>query len=196
MEPLNNKQLTTSKLFLVAGLLLLAVGILFGLIGALQYIMPGLFKKYLSFERIRPLHVSSVVFWIIFGAMGGVLTYLQEHTGKKIYSAVLLKIQFIIFCLSILAILVSYSIGIFGGREYWEFHPLLALPIAIGWVLFLVNFIKSMGSFRKQPVYVWMWLTGVIFFLFTFAESYLWVFPYFRNNVLSLPRLRSMKSKK
>ncbi|MBK8711137.1 MAG: cbb3-type cytochrome c oxidase subunit I [Niastella sp.] len=185
MEPLNNKQLTTSKLFLVAGLLLLAVGILFGLIGALQYIMPGLFKKYLSFERIRPLHVSSVVFWIIFGAMGGVLTYLQEHTGKKIYSAVLLKIQFIIFCLSILAILVSYSIGIFGGREYWEFHPLLALPIAIGWVLFLVNFIKSMGSFRKQPVYVWMWLTGVIFFLFTFAESYLWVFPYFRNNVVN-----------
>jgi len=185
MVPLNNKPLTTSKLFLVAGLLLLAVGILFGLVGALQYIIPGLFKKYLSFERIRPLHVSSVVFWIIFGAMGGVLTYLQEHTGKKLYSALLLKIQFTIFCLSILAILVSYSFGVFGGREYWEFHPLLALPIAIGWVLFLVNFLKSMGSFRKQPVYVWMWLTGVIFFLFTFAESYLWVFPYFRNNVVN-----------
>lgn len=164
---------------------MLAVGILFGLVGALQYIIPGLFKKYLSFERIRPLHVSSVVFWIIFGAMGGVLTYLQEHTGKKLYSALLLKIQFTIFCLSILAILVSYSFGVFGGREYWEFHPLLALPIAIGWVLFLVNFLKSMGSFRKQPVYVWMWLTGVIFFLFTFAESYLWVFPYFRNNVVN-----------
>lgn len=185
MVPLNNKPLTTSKLFLVAGLLLLAVGILFGLVGALQYIIPGLFKKYLSFERIRPLHVSSVVFWIIFGAMGGVLTYLQEHTGKKLYSALLLKIQFTIFCLSILAILVSYSFGVFGGREYWEFHPLLALPIAIGWVLFLVNFLKSMGSFRKQPVYVWMWLTGVIFFLFTFAESYLWIFPYFRNNVVN-----------
>lgn len=185
MVPLNNKPLTTSKLFLVAGLLLLTVGILFGLVGALQYIIPGLFKKYLSFERIRPLHVSSVVFWIIFGAMGGVLTYLQEHTGKKLYSALLLKIQFTIFCLSILAILVSYSFGVFGGREYWEFHPLLALPIAIGWVLFLVNFLKSMGSFRKQPVYVWMWLTGVIFFLFTFAESYLWVFPYFRNNVVN-----------
>jgi nitric oxide reductase subunit B len=75
--------------------------------------------------------------------------------------------------------------GIFGGREYWEFHPILALPIGVGWVLFLINFIKSVGSFRKQPVYVWMWLTGILFFLFTFLESYLWIFPYFRNNVIN-----------
>jgi nitric oxide reductase subunit B len=29
-----------------------------------------------------------------------------------------------------------------------------------------------------------MWLTGGVFFLFTFLESYLWVFPFFRNNVI------------
>ena len=185
MEPSNNKQLTTSKLFLVVGLLLLALGITFGLIGALQYLIPGLFKTHLSFEKIRPLHVSSVIFWIIFGAMGATLTYLQQHTGKKLYSKLLVKIQLIIFCLSIIAILISYTVGVFGGREYWEFPPLLALPIAIGWILFIVNFIASVKSFRKQPVYVWMWLTGVTFFLFTFAESYLWVFPYFRNNVVN-----------
>lgn len=185
MEPLNSKPLTTSKLFIIAGLLLLTLGILFGLIGALQYLIPGLFKEQLSFEKIRPLHVSSVIFWIIFAAMGGVLSYLQEHSLKAIYSKNLLKIQFIIFCLSVLAILISYLAGVFGGREYWEFPPLLALPIALGWILFIINFLKYLGSFRKQPVYVWMWLTGLFFFLFTFAESYLWVFPYFRNNVVN-----------
>ncbi len=185
MVPLNNKSLTTSKLFLVVGIFLLTLGIIFGLVGALQYLIPGLFKNKLSFEKIRPLHVSSVIYWIIFAAMGGVLTYLQEHTGKKLYSKLLLKIQFIIFSLSVLAILFSYLAGVFGGREYWEFHPLFALPIAVGWVLFIFNFIKSLGSFRNQPVYVWMWLTGLFFFLFTFAESYLWIFPYFRNNVVN-----------
>ena len=185
MEPSNNKHLTTSKLFVVAGLLLLILGIVFGLVGALQYLIPGLFKKYLSFEKTRPLHVSSVIFWIIFGAVGATLSYLQEHTGKKLYSKLLVKSQFIIFCFSILAILISYTAGAFGGREYWEFPPLLALPIAVGWILFIINFLKSIGSFRKQPVYVWMWLTGLFFFLFTFAESYLWVFPYFRNNVVN-----------
>lgn len=170
---------------MVAGLLLLAAGMLFGLTGALQYLVPGFLKQHLSFEKIRPLHVSSVVFWIILGAMGSALTYLQQHTGRKIYSLLLTKIQLIIFILSINVILISYCVGVFGGREYWEFHPLLALPIVAGWILFLINFIKSVGSFRKQPVYVWMWFTGIVFFLFTFLESYLWIFPYFRYNVVN-----------
>ncbi len=184
-EQLNNNKLTTSKLFIITGLLLMAAGMLFGLTGAFQYLVPGFLKQYISFEKIRPLHVSSVVFWIIFAAMGSVLTYLQQYTGKKIAYPLLLKIQLAIFLIAVFAILFSYCLGVFGGREYWEFHPLLALPIAAGWVLFIINFVKSMGSFKKQPVYVWMWLTGVFFFLFTFIESYLWLFPYFRNNIVN-----------
>ncbi|MFZ1371680.1 MAG: cbb3-type cytochrome c oxidase subunit I [Ferruginibacter sp.] len=185
MAALNKNKPTTSRLFMIAGLGLLAAGLLFGLTGAWQYLVPGSLKEYLSFERIRPLHVSSVVFWIIFGATGAVLTYLQQYTGKKLYSPLLVKIQLTIFALSVIAILISYTAGIFGGREYWEFHPALAIPIAAGWILFIINFIRSLSSFRKQPVYVWMWITGLFFFGFTFIESYLWIFPYFRNSVVN-----------
>lgn len=185
MEPYNNKKITVPKLFIIVGLLLLTTGTIWGLTGALQYLVPGIFKKHLSFEKIRPLHVSSVIFWIIFGAIGVVLSYLQQHTGRKLFSQKLLKAQFILFTVSIASILISYCVGIFGGREYWEFHPLFALPLIIAWIFFLINFIKSVGSFINQPVYIWMWLTGVIFFLFTYLESYLWIFPYFRNNVVN-----------
>lgn len=170
---------------MVAGLLLLVTGMFWGLTGGLQYLIPGFLRPYLSFEKVRPLHVSSVVFWIIFGAMGGVLTYLQEHTGRNIYSKLLTKIQLMLFIVSVISILISYCAGIFGGREYWEFHPLLALPLVIAWVLFLINFVKSIGSIKNQPVYVWMWVTGIVFFLFTYLESYLWIFPYFRNNIVN-----------
>jgi nitric oxide reductase subunit B len=125
------------------------------------------------------------VFWIIVGAMGTVLTYLQQHTGKKLRFPLMAKIQFMIFLITIIFILISYCFGEFGGREYWEFHPYLAMPIAIGWILFLVNFIASLGTLKNQPVYVWMWLTGIVFFLFTFLESYLWLLPYFRNNIIN-----------
>lgn len=185
MEPFNSKRLTVPQLFSLAALVLLATGMAWGVTGGLQYLMPGFLKKYLSFERVRPLHVSSVVFWIILGAMGAVLSYLQQHTGKKIASVKLLKLQFLLFAVAVLLILISYCAGIFGGREYWEFHPLLSLPITIGWVLFLLNFLRSLGSLKNQPVYVWMWLTGIVFFLFTFLESYLWVFPYFRKHVIT-----------
>ena len=170
---------------MIAGLLLLVAGMLFGLAGALQYIVPSFLKQQLSFEKIRPLHVSSVVFWIIFGSIGAVFSYLQQHTGKNIYSPIIARIQLLVFTITVIIILTSYCIGIFGGREYWEFHPVLAIPIIIGWILFLINFIKSVGTLKNQPVYIWMWLTGIFFFLFTYLESYLWLIPYFRNNVIN-----------
>jgi nitric oxide reductase subunit B len=185
MASFNSKQETTSRVFIITALLLLGTGMFWGVIGGLQYLVPGFLKQYLSFEKIRPLHVSSEVFWIIFSSVGTVFTYLQQHTGRKINSQLLIKIQLAIFILSVIIILISYCAGIFGGREYWEFHPILAIPIVTGWILFLINFIMSVSSFKKQPVYVWMWLTGILFFLFTFLESYLWVFPYFRNNVVN-----------
>lgn len=97
MEQLSSKQIPTSKLFLLAAFVLLVIGLMAGLIGGLQYIIPGFLKEQLSFERIRPMHVSSVVSWIILAAIGGAVTYLQEHTGKKIYSPLLLRIQFFLF---------------------------------------------------------------------------------------------------
>lgn len=184
-EPLNNNKLNTSKFFIISGLLLLITGMLFGLTGALQYLMPGFLKNHLSFEVIRPLHVSSVIFWIILAAMGTVLIYLQQYTKRKLYSPLLIKVQYLLFAIPICAILISYCAHLFGGREYWEFHPAFAIPIATGWILFIINFIKLLVGFRNQPVYIWMWLTGLAFFLFTFAESYLWIFPYFRNNIVN-----------
>lgn len=185
MVQLNTDKITTPKLFILSGLFLVVFGLFFGVIGGLQYVLPGFLKDNLSFEKVRPLHVSSAVFWIIFSAVGGTLTYLTEHTQKKIYSSLLIKTQLILFVFSVIAILVSYFLGIFGGREYWEFPPLLALPIVLGWILFIFNFVKTIKTIKHQPVYVWMWFTGTVFFLFTYLESYLWVFPYFRNNVVN-----------
>ena len=185
MVPSRSNKIAWPHFFFIAALLLLAVGMVFGITGGLQYLVPGFLKQYFSFEKIRPLHVSAVVFWIILSATGGVMSYVQEYKGRKIYSTVLLKIQFWLFVYAIISILMSYMAGVFGGREYWEYPPILSLPIVCAWILFLVNFILSIGTLKKQPVYVWMWLTGTVFFLFTFLESYLWLIPYFRNNVVN-----------
>ncbi len=185
MALLPSKKIEPSKTLVVGGLFLLAIGMIFGLTGGLQYLIPGFLKQHFSFEKVRPLHVSSVVFWIITAATGGVLTYIQEHSGKKIRFPALLKLQMLLLFVSVMLILISYCLGIFGGREYWEFPPVLSLPIIAAWILFIINFFGTIGSLKKQPVYVWMWLTGIIFFLFTFLESYLWIFPYFRNNVVN-----------
>lgn len=170
--------------FFVLSLSLLAFGLLFGWLGAIEYIFPGISKQIISFEKVRPLHVSSIVFWILSAAMGAVLAYSREYSKKEHRFPILIKIQFWLFAFGFCSILISYFFGYFGGREYWEFHPLFSLPIIIAWILFIINTFSSLKTLKNQPVYVWMWLIGTVFFLFTYIESNLWWIPWFRNEIV------------
>jgi nitric oxide reductase subunit B len=185
MEPSPTKNKTISTRFFVLAITMLMIGVIFGLLGALQYAIPGFLRDVFSFERVRPMHVTSVVFWIILAAMASVVVYLQEFNNTIIYSIKLFGIQFYLLLAAVISIFISYVVGRFGGKEYWEFPPIISIIILIAWILFLINFLKTIKGFKNKPVFVWMWLTGVLFFLFTFLESYLWLIPYFRNNVVN-----------
>jgi len=172
------------KLFLVTSLCMLMLGLFFGIFAAIIYIFPDFMKLQLGFVSLRPLHVSSAIFWIILGATGCIYNGLKQYiTEARTYKIAL--IQWILWIFAIIGIVTSYFNKDFGGREYWEFNPIWALPIAIAWILFLVNFYSLVKKVKDWPVYIWMWLTGVLFFLFTFSENYLWIFPYFREHFIT-----------
>jgi nitric oxide reductase subunit B len=172
------------KIFLATSLVMLVMGLLLGFLASLSYVVPTHMQDTLSFVSLRPMHVSSVLFWIIIGASGCVYSGLDELAPGKT-SKVIAAIQWGLWLISICGIFYSYAVKQFGGREYWEFEPVWALPIAASWILFLVNFFRSAPAIGKWPVYVWMWMTGIIFFLFTFIENYLWVIPYFREHFIT-----------
>ena len=88
MVPYRNK--LTIPFFILA-LSLLAFGLLFGLLGALEYVIPGFSKNFLSFEKIRPLHVSSAVFWILTAIFAGLKTAKIQHddqTNVSLYNCI------------------------------------------------------------------------------------------------------------
>ncbi|MBI4930356.1 MAG: cbb3-type cytochrome c oxidase subunit I [Bacteroidetes bacterium] len=170
--------------FVSMGLISLLVGMFFGCIAAFQFIFPD-FLKEISFVKTRPLHVSLVIAWIFLCAIGGIYYYTNHYCETKLWSEKLSKIHFWIFVITGILILGCYFMGKFGGREYWEFPAILSIPIFISWILFAINYFKS--AFKKAgswPVYMWMWATGIVFFFITFSEAYLWVLPYFRNNLI------------
>lgn len=166
-------------------LVLLLFGLLGGLLGAFAFLGEFSVAKYIPFHKLRPLHVSAAIFWILSAATGGVLFYVQELAGKPLFSPKIAKLQLVIWVGTIIAILVSFILGKFSGREYWEYPPLLSLPLLVSWVLFGYNFFMSLPKkLGDVPVYVWMWSTGVVFFIITFLENNLWVFPWFRDNII------------
>lgn len=170
--------------FLLMGLLSLLAGIIFGGIGSLQFVIPEFFDA-LPFFKSRPLHVSLVVAWIFSGAIGGIYYYLPRYCNLPLYSNALAHVHFWIFCITGLLIIGSYVTGHFGGREYWAFPPVFVIPIVVSWLLFAYNFIRTvMKKKGPWPVYLWMWATGIGFFLITYLESNLYHFSWFGDDVV------------
>jgi nitric oxide reductase subunit B len=154
-----------------------------GIVAAGQFLYPG-FLEQVSFLKSRPLHVSLGVSWIFVAAVGGIYHYLPRR-GLRLFSGRLARVHFGLSLLTGVAIIGAYLSGRFGGREYWEFPPVLSIPIFVSWILFCLNyFMTAVRERTAWPVYLWMWGTGAIFFLLTFAEAYLWVFPYFRESIV------------
>ncbi|MHC2993231.1 hypothetical protein OB13_17190 [Pontibacter sp. HJ8] len=172
-------------MFLATALVFLLAGVAFGALGGLFYLFPQEMRDVLPFARLRPLHVSSVIFWILFAAIGGMYFYLPQDRSKVITSQKLGYMQYLLLLTSAITIMGCYLTGIFGGREYWEFPPALAIPIAVSFLLLAVNYYRSVRSQKGPwPVYRWMWLTGIVFFVLSFTESYLWLLPYFRDHLV------------
>ena len=170
--------------FIRLGILALAVGMFFGVIGGFQFLFPD-FVRELLFTKTRPLHVSLVVSWIFLIAIGGIYFYLPRHENLRLYSSRSANWHFWVFLATGVTILGCYLSGRFGGREYFEFPPVLSLPIFLTWILFGVNYFLTVRQDKRPwPVYYWMWGTGIVFFFITFTEAHLWLIPFFRDNMV------------
>src|SRR5689334_14978346 len=79
--------------FLAVALALLLAGMLFGVLGGMQYVLPHYLESALPFARLRPLHVTCVVAWIFIAAAGGIYHYLPVISGRP-WSATLARAHF------------------------------------------------------------------------------------------------------
>ena len=170
--------------FMKLGIISLAIGMFFGVIGGFQFLFPEFLKEFL-FTKTRALHVSMVVSWIFLVAIGGIYYYLPRYTVNKLYSTKLATWHYWLFLLTGITVIASYLSGKFGGREYFAFPPILSIPIFISWIFFGFNFFKSMSlNLKPWPVYYWQWATGIVYFFLTYTEAHLYLIPYFRENMV------------
>jgi nitric oxide reductase subunit B len=173
----------TGNLFLITALVLFMASVIFGFLGSLIYRYPEFLKDSIGLSGLRPMHVTAAIFWILLAATGAVYRSLEEITKQQNHTLLQL-LHWALWLVALIGIYYSYFTGNYGGREYWEYPPEFAIIIGLAWVFFLVVFIIRVRTIKKWPVYIWMWLTGIVYFLFIFIENYLWVIPYFRESFI------------
>ena len=171
--------------FIAVAMLSLLLGMIFGLLGGLQYVLPDFIKTALPFNAVRPLHTLFVVSWILLAAIGGLYYYLSNNSSVSFFSIKLIKWHFWLFIITGFGIAISYFSKQFGGKEYLEFPSYFYFPIVIGWILMGVNYFKTMVPlFKEWPVYYYMWATGIVLMIFHFTEAHLWILPHFRSHFI------------
>lgn len=172
------------RIYIYFSLVLLIATLAFGLLSSWAFLYPETYNNYISFYQLRPLHVSSALFWIISGAVGCLYFYKTtvfapapaESRGSRLFM--------ILWMPTVAVILISYVFKKFGGREYWEFPPWLNLPLLISWLCLMSGYFNIWRKAKKLPMYAVMWSTGLLFFLITFLEQNLWQIPWFRESFL------------
>ncbi len=175
----------TPILFITAALSALLLGMFFGLFASLQYIFPDFLKEIIPFTKMRPFHTTTVISWIILAATGSIYFFITEVEKIAFRFPKLPKIHFIIFMFTGVGIYLSYIFDKMEGREYLAYTPILTIPILIGWVLFGINYFKTIRKKVKNwPVYYWMWGTGIVFMIYHLCEAHLWLIPSFRETFI------------
>jgi cytochrome c oxidase cbb3-type subunit I/II len=150
----------TVRNFAIATIIWGVVGMLVGLIIALQLVFPAElnFQPYFSFGRLRPLHTNAVIFAFVGnGIFMGVYYSLQRLLKARMFNDTLSKIHFWGLQLIIVAAAITLPLGMTTGKEYAELEWPIDIAITLIWVVFGFNMFATIIKRRERHLYVAVW---------------------------------------
>ncbi|MCA9734680.1 MAG: cytochrome-c oxidase, cbb3-type subunit I [Deferribacteres bacterium] len=146
--------------FAIATMLWGVVGMLVGIIVALQIYLPelNLGIAYTTFGRLRPLHTNAVIFAFAGNAIFmGIYYSLQRLCKARMWSDFLSKFHFWGWQLIIVSAALTLVSGITTSKEYAELEWPIDIAIAVVWVAFAVNMFGTIIKRRERHMYVAIW---------------------------------------
>ncbi|PCI09399.1 hypothetical protein COB72_06655 [bacterium] len=170
----------------------LSIALIAGVLGVAYYIpalAPIIQKLGINFTSLRPIHTTFAVVFIILAGISVIHRYLED-VAPAIQPAerLRLRVQFVLWMIAGVGILVTLALGFFSGREYMGFHPIFSIPIILGWLLCCWNFFAHVRKgILCKPMHVTMWSIGLLFFIYTFIEQHAWLLPgIFANPIVDM----------
>ena len=125
-----SKQLATWYFTFAA--IIFGAQLLFGLVAATQYVMPGFLFEIIDFSIARIIHINALVVWMVFAMIGSVYWLLPDETGIETIGIKIGKLLFWVFAAAIVVVVLVYLLVQVGpadettiwfiteGREYIE----------------------------------------------------------------------------
>ncbi|MCB9421446.1 MAG: cbb3-type cytochrome c oxidase subunit I [Ardenticatenaceae bacterium] len=176
------KEDSASAYFMLSAAIWLVIGVSMGLILALQFVFPDLFRgvPWLVFSRLRQAHTNTVMFaWLSGGMMGLWLYIVPRLTGRKLWSEPLGNLSMVLWnaalAVGIVAILTAHT----QSREYAEFIWVVDVGVMVVLLLNMINVYMTIAHRVESKLYVSLWYI---------SGSLIWMpLLYFIGNVMWNP---------
>ncbi len=148
------------KMFAYATMFWGAVGMLAGLLAAVQMYYPLFNFDYAptTFGRVRPVHTNAVIFAFVGnGIFMGVYYSLQRLCKARMFNDKLSRIHFWGWQGIIVSAAVTLLMGATTGKEYAELEWPIDIAITLVWLVFGVNLFATIIKRRESHLYVAIW---------------------------------------
>ncbi len=151
---------TTAKLFLISSIsYFFIVGIIAVLIAA-KFVWPQLLGTipFLTYGRLRPLHVNGMLFgWLLAADMGLMYYVIPRLCGIRLWSEKLGVATAALWNVIILGAVVSLLMGWNQGLEYAELPLPLDVMVVVAWIMFGANIFATVATRKYTQMYVTIW---------------------------------------
>jgi cytochrome c oxidase cbb3-type subunit I/II len=146
--------------FTLASVLWGVVGLLVGVIIALQLAFPALNLglPYTTFGRLRPLHTNAAIFAFVGNMVfAGVYYSSQRLLKARLAYEFLTKVHFWGWQLIVVLAAVTLPLGYSRSKEYAELIWPIDVLVALVWIVFGVVFFATLARRRERSLYVAVW---------------------------------------
>ncbi|WFE77262.1 cbb3-type cytochrome c oxidase subunit I [Roseinatronobacter sp. S2] len=176
------KTQAVAQWYIYAALALFAVQVSMGLLIGWIYVSPNFLSEILPFHVLRMIHTNSLIVWLLLGFFAAAYFLIPEESERELYSPTLAYIQLGILLVGTLGAVVSYLLGIHGGREFLEQPLWVKLGILVAALIFLFNISMTVLAGRKTAI------TSVLL-LGLWLLSLLWIFAFINPHNLTLDKM-------
>lgn len=165
-------------LFFISGVVWLLIGTIFGVITSIKFHYPQFLDSIpeLTFGRVRPVHLNTVIYGWSSLALAGCYVWLTARLCKtEIRWKRLLYISVVLWNTGVLVGMVYLFMGMSTGMEWIEFPRSSALIVAVAAVLFSLSILRTFASRKVGHIYVSLWyiLASVVWFPILYLLIYL-----------------------
>lgn len=155
-----SKPNSASMNFMLSSALWVVLGVSMGLILALQFVFPDLFRgiPWLVFGRLRQAHTNTVMFaWLSMGMMGIWYYILPRMVGRQLWSEGLGNLCMLLWNAAMVAGIAGLLLGHSQGREYAEFVYVVDVAIMVGILLTTLNMYMTILHRTEKKLYASVW---------------------------------------